>query len=449
MKGVLYPRLYLRMALYIGAALLAFVLIGALAFASIAAWELRGYLETRNSAVGNEAARIIRDGGRPALEQWLRAATDIPGDADVYVFDTTGRDVLGRPIPDLYLEFVQSALTAARVETSGNFRPIRLTAQIVGPDGAVYSILIVPRNVTLLGSIAAAGGLLSVALIVIAIVAWLIAGRIGRPIGELQQAVRNLAAGDINARVPDSIASRPDELGQLAHDFNAMAEHLNQLIEGREQLMRELSHELRSPLTRLQAAIALAGARNSLAAGERERIEREIGRMNQVIGDILRYSAIDASVSMQIRLVRLDRLLATLVDVEEIEARSRSCTLRLECERNLEVAGDTELLNSAFENILRNAIRYAPPDSIVTVAARRIGEEIIVDISDSGPGVPADKLERIFEPYVQAGNKDGGTGLGLAIVRRVIERHGGNVHAENRADGGLQVTARIPAADFS
>jgi len=448
-KRLPYPRLYLGMALYIGASLAAFVLIGALAFAAIAAWELTGYLETRNSAVANEAAKIMRDGGRPALETWLQAGTDIPGDAAVYVFDNEGADVLGRPIPELYSDFVASALTAAKAESNSNFRPIRLTAQIVDDNGAVYSVLIVPSNVTLFGSIATVSGLIAVALVVIAIVAWLIAGRIGRPIGELQEAVRNLAAGDIHARVPDSIARRRDELGQLAHDFNSMAEHLNQLIEGRERLMRELSHELRSPLTRLQAAVVLAASRNSLAADERERIDTEIERMNRVIGEILRYSALDNSVSMQIRLVRIDRLLQRLIDTEEIEAQAVKCELRLEAMPNLEVAGDPKLLNSAFENIVRNAIRYAPENSVVRITAEHDDGAICISVSDQGPGITAEKIDGIFEPYVHAGDERSGTGLGLAIVRRVIERHGGTVSAKNLSEGGLQVTATIPAADFN
>jgi two-component system sensor histidine kinase CpxA len=448
MKRLPYPALYIRMALYIGAALTAFVLIGALAFASIATWELAGYLETRNSEIGREAAGVVKTEGRAGLERWLGNEATVPQDASVYILDASGLDILGRPVPDIYKEFVASSVVGSH-EAEDNFRPVRLTSEIVTPDGEVLSIFIVPSNITLLGSLTTGLALLAVALLVIASVAWLIAGRIGKPIGELQRAVRNLAAGDIDTRVPESIAKRPDELGQLAGDFNAMAEHLNQLIKGREQLMRELSHELRSPLTRLQAALALAAARNQLGKDEQCRIENEIAQMNKVIGEILRYSALDSSVSMTIRLVRIDRLLRRLVEVEEIEARSAGCSIELDSERNLEVAGDPELLNSALENILRNAIRYAPAGSVVSLQALRDGGDICVTIRDRGPGVDEDQLERIFEPYVRNGGDSGGTGLGLAIVQRVIERHGGSVYAECAAEGGLTMTARIPAADFS
>ena len=448
MKRLLYPALYIRMALYIGAALTAFILIGALAFASIAAWELTGYLETRNSEIGREAARAVKTGGLPELQRWLQSEAAISPDASVYILNSEGADILGRPVPDIYQEFVASSIVGSH-DQEDNFRPVRLTSEIVAPNASVYSVFILPSNITLFGNLATALALIAVALLVIASVAWLIAGRIGKPIGELQRAVRNLAAGDIDTRVPESITRRRDELGQLANDFNAMAEHLNQLIKGREQLMRELSHELRSPLTRLQAALALAAARNQLGKDEQRRVENEIAQMNKVIGEILRYSALDSSVSMKIRLVRIDRLLRRLVEVEEIEARSAGCSIELDSERDLEVAGDPELLNSALENILRNAIRYAPAGSVVSLKALRDGGDICVSIRDRGPGVDEDQLERIFEPYVRNGGDSGGTGLGLAIVQRVIERHGGSVYAECAAEGGLRMTARIPAADFS
>ena len=451
-----YPALYVRMAFYIGAALTAFVLIGALVFASVASWELTGYLEARNSEIGDEAARILNTEGREGLRQWLRTEATIPDDATLYIMDSAGDDILGRPVPGAYKDFVVASAEAAH-QHEDNFRPVRVTPELVAPDGTVYSFLVVPSNITLFGSIATALGLIAVALLVIASIAWLIAGRIGRPIGELQQAVRNLAAGDINARVPESIARRNDELGQLADDFTDMAEHLNTLIQGRERLMRELSHELRSPLTRLQAALALAAARNRLNEDEQRRVDHEITQMNKVIGEILRYSALDSSARMNIRLVRVDRLLRELIDLEELEAQSAKCTLHMKAERNLEVVCDKDMLNSAFENILRNAIRYAPAGSTVEVDACReeSGDaegrhaDIRVTFSDSGPGVPSEQLQRIFEPYVRVGNDSNGTGLGLAIVKRVVERHGGRVHADRSEGGGLSVTVWIPAADFA
>jgi signal transduction histidine kinase len=193
---------------------------------------------------------------------------------------------------------------------------------------------------------------------------------------------------------------------------------------------------------------------------ECERIEQEINRMNRVIGEIMSYSSLDAAVAPKRRLMRIDRLLASLVGVEEIEATNSGCRIELQADADLTVAGDPELLNSAFENILRNAIRYAPQDTVVDIVARHVpgsadstrAGNIVVDICDRGPGVPARDLERIFEPYarVSTGNHSpDSTGLGLAIVKRVIEQHGGSVRAHLRKGGCLIVTVQLLAADLS
>ena len=173
--------------------------------------------------------------------------------------------------------------------------------------------------------------------------------------------------------MPATITRRRDELGALAADFNSMADKLAALLASRQQLMGELSHELRSPLARLQAALALAEHRQSIGTTERERIEQEVQRMNLIIGDLLRFSRLDAAAAIVRRLVRLDSLLAELMRDEEIEAAAHPCRLALNAAPRLEMIGDPHLLRSGFENIVRNAIRYAPPDSVVDVVAKRDG----------------------------------------------------------------------------
>jgi two-component system OmpR family sensor kinase len=446
--------LYTRMALYISAALAAFVLIGAASLASIAAWELRGYIETRQSSLGIQAAEVLASGGKAALLSWLQNDAEIPADVSVYILDETSQDLLGRKLPDQYTDFIDEFVTGHPTAPDSNFRNVRLAPQLIDADGSTYAFLVLPKSISLWGSPATAIGLLAAAILVIASVAWLIARAFSRPINELQLAVRELASGDIRARVPAAIAERGDELGALAADFNSMARQLTELIEGRENLLREMSHELRSPLARLQAAIALAAERNSLEQGERKRIDLEIGRMNRVIGEILHYSSLEASAAPKRKLVRIDKLLQELVAVEEIEATDKGCSLKLNTDSDLAVVGDPELLQSGFENILRNAIRYAPKDSVVSLSARPPDflANFVFKISDRGPGVAAEHLQNIFEPYfrVSSGNHDqDSTGLGLAIVKRVFERHAGQVSARNRYGGGLSVVVHLPGAELS
>jgi len=221
------------------------------------------------------------------------------------------------------------------------------------------------------------------------------------------------------------------------------------LLASRSQLMGELSHELRSPLARLQAALALAAHRGSIADNEVRRIETEVQRMDQVIGDLLKFSRLDAAAPIQQRLVRIDELLQALTRDEELEAAGRDCRIDLHAPSGEPVVGDPELLRSGFENVLRNAIRYAPPKSAVTVELARSADFHAVTISDRGPGVPSAQLEQIFEPYVRVPDGTGGTGLGLAIARRVFEAHGGSVTASLREGGGLCVRMQLPAARLS
>jgi signal transduction histidine kinase len=348
----------------------------------------------------------------------------------------------------------------ADAESRENYQPVRLAPELTAPDGTRYAFLVLPEGISVWGSPATALGIIAVAVVVIASVAWLIARAFSLPIGELQLAVRELASGDTSARVPASIASRNDELGALAADFNTMAARLAALLENRQSVMRDMSHELRSPLARMQAALALVEHRNRQASDEDiatnlARIEHEIGHMNEVIGEMLRYSSVDTTISPQRRLVRIDRLLNELIEIEEIEAIDKGCRLTLDTESNLTVVGDPELLRSGLENIIRNAIRFAPPDTAVEVAARRSAHKandlIAISVEDRGPGVAAEHLENIFEPYFRIAEEQDnqlGTGLGLAIVKRVFSSHGGAITARQRAGGGLVLEGWLPAANL-
>ncbi|MBL8199714.1 MAG: HAMP domain-containing protein [Chromatiales bacterium] len=443
-----FRRLYWRIALYIGIALAAFVLLGVVSVGLVASSQLANYAATRQSPLGREAAAVLSAEGRPGLENWLRSAA-VPRGVIILVLDSESRDILGRQVPREYASFVRQSVVGPAEIPARNYRPVRLAPQLIGPDGEAYAFLVLPNEIKLWGSAATAIGLALVALLVIASVAWLIARAVGRPVAGLQLAVRELARGRIDTRVPDSLAGRRDELGALAADFNSMAAQLQELLEGRERLMAELSHELRSPLARLQAATALAAQRPGAKPAEAARVEQEIRRMDQVIGDLLRYSRLGATGTVSRRLVRIEVLLAELAADEEIEARARGCDIELRTAQDLLVVGDPELLRSAFENILRNAIRYAPGGSRVRVDAVRAGDEVQVTIADRGPGVPVAILSQIFEPYFRApgtAGGTGGTGLGLAIARRVFEAHGGSVQASLRDGGGLRMDARLPAA---
>lgn len=454
--------LYWRLFLTVAAAIVLFIALALVTLALLVSHELDGYVHARQSPLGQQAADVFTRGGRAALRSWLTGgATGIPGDVTVYVVAPDGSELLGRELPGWSARMMRAIAAHGPDPHPDNYRPTVLAPQLIGPDGDVLSLFVMPRNVGPWGSGTTTLALLALALLVIAAAAWLVARALTRPISELQLAVRGLASGRIEARVPERIAQRGDELGTLATDFNAMAERLAQLLEHRERLLRDVSHELRSPLTRLQAATVLAAHRGGLAPDDRERIDREIRRIDVLIGDILRYSRLGDAGSMARRLVRIDELLRDVARDGELLAAGRGVTLRLLAAPGQVAVGDPALLRSAFDNLVRNAIRHSPPGSEVEIAAAT-GDTIDIEVRDRGEGVPAQYLERIFEPWFRVprepapgggpsvdggGSTDGG--LGLAIARRVFGLHGGDVSARLREGGGLTVAARLPPAQVS
>lgn len=444
-------RLYWRMATYIAAAILGFVLLGIGSLAIVASGELENYLSARKGDLGRDAARVLASEGLPGLRTWLQTPENIPDGVAVFVLDESGRDIRDQELPAVYQNFVSRFVLPGEGDAREprNFRPLRLAPQIIAPDGSAYAFLLVPERVAPWGSLASLSALIAAALIVIAVVAALIARAFSRPLGDLQVAVREFADGRTTARAPAALSARRDELGELARNFDAMAMRLESLLNTRQQLMRDMSHELRSPLARLQAALALIESKQPLPAAEHARIVDEIGRMDRAIGDALRLSKLETAPIASKHLLKLDRLLEELVLDEQVEAEAHRLRLRLQAQPELEMVGDPALLRSGLENVLRNAIRYAPAESAVTIEARGDGGLLEVQIEDRGPGVPDSLLERIFEPYARFADDAGdarGSGLGLAIARRVFELHGGSIVASSAQPRGLRVTIRLPAA---
>jgi len=447
--------LYWRLFLTVAAAIVLFITLALATIALLVSHELEGYVHARQSPLGRKAADALTAGGIDGLRTWLeRGDTGIPGDVTVYVVAPDGSELRGRELPGWAARTMRAIAAHGPEPHPDNYRPTILAPQLIGRDGEVLSMFVMPRNVGPLGSGTTTLALLAVALLVIAAAAWWVARALTRPITELQIAARSLARGRVDARVPAHITRRTDELGALATDFNAMADRLATLLEYRQRLLRDVSHELRSPLTRLQAATVLSAHREGVSALDRERIDREIRRMDVLIGDILRYARLDDTAAMTRRLVRIDELLREIVQDAEIEATGAGIELQLRTAPDLLVVGDPGLLHSAFENLVRNAIRHSGKGGAVNVVAAP-GEEIHVEILDAGPGVPEQYLERIFEPWFRVPRAEGappapgGTGLGLAIARRVFTLHGGWVVARRRPAGGLALNVGLPAAQVS
>src|SRR5580693_8490182 len=264
------------------------------------------------------------------------------------------------------------------------------------------------------------------------------------PVRRLRAVVDCFGRGDFSARAP---ANRKDELGELARSFNQMASRIQTLLSAERRLLLDISHELRSPLARLGVAVELARSgedRESML----DRIQKESERLNELVAELLQVTRVEGDPSMQkMETVRLDELLGDLVYDSLLEAKAKDCTLLLKAPLPVTLTGDEELLRRAVENVIRNAIRYAPPGTPVDIELKRSGDVAEICVRDYGPGVPEEALPRIFDPFYRVDSDrnrvSGGLGLGLAIARRSVELHKGKLTARN-ANPGLLVTIELP-----
>ncbi|NEX59577.1 HAMP domain-containing protein [Noviherbaspirillum sp. 17J57-3] len=288
-----------------------------------------------------------------------------------------------------------------------------------------------------------------IALLASLVTAWLLAWYFAKPIRSLRAAFDDAAAGRLDTRAGPAMGRRRDELADLGKDFDRMATQLQALVEGQKRLLHDVSHELRSPLARLHAAIGLMRQRPEKAEAMIERIERESGRMDKLIGGLLTLSRLESNGdSMLKESLVLGDLAADVVEDASFEARANGKEVRLHLGCQALIKGRAELLNSAIENVVRNAVRHTAGGTSVEVVVEQSGRETArVLVRDRGPGVPDADLENIFKPFVRSSTDTSvaGHGLGLAIAQRIVLAHGGTIRAFNAPDGGLNVELRFPA----
>jgi two-component system, OmpR family, sensor kinase len=396
--------------------------------------------------VVRSAAATLRYGGvaalRDLLGDWIRH-----GHGHLYAVDAAGRDLFGRPVP------APALAEARRLAGSAGGSPI---AQGVALPGGVSYLLFIPNETLPLklrlmeqrsppppGVTVAIGILVSLGFS--ALLAWYLS----RPIRYLRWAFAAVSRGRLETRVTAMMGRRRDEIADLGRDFDRMAQQLQQLILSQQRLLHDVSHELRSPLARLQAAIGLARQDPRKTEASLDRIERETTRLDELVGEVLTLSRLEAGTGAG-RRERLDlvELVAAVADDARYEAQAHG--------RDVGFAGTGEmlaevhghLLHQAFENVIRNGVKFTGEGTAVEVEVARAasGGAMTVTVADRGPGVPERELESIFEPFYRGehGDRADGFGLGLAIARRAVEAHGGRVRARNREGGGLVVEIALP-----
>jgi two-component system sensor histidine kinase CpxA len=299
---------------------------------------------------------------------------------------------------------------------------------------------------------------LLVVLVIGGIFCYWLARYLTQPILKLRTTTNELAEGNLGARVSTKLAKRRDEVGQLGRDFNSMAERLESMVKAQQRLLGDISHELRSPLARLGVALGLARQRSGPEAnGALDRIERESDNLNEMISQLLTLTRLESGTDGRKRTnVDLAALVKEVADDADFEARSLNRAVQVVSSDNCSIKGVEELLRSAVENVVRNAVRYTPEGTAVEVALMRQNGHALISVRDRGNGVPAEALEKIFRPFYRTEDardrqSGGGTGLGLAITERAVRMHGGSVQAVNIPGGGLAVEMKFrqDLQDFS
>ena len=278
----------------------------------------------------------------------------------------------------------------------------------------------------------------------------LLAWYFSRPIRALREAFDAAANGDLAPRFANADASgkRGTELNDLGRDFDIMTARLRSLIDGQTRLLHDVSHELRSPLARLQAAIGLAHQQPEKWSASMERIERESVRMDKLVGELLTLARLEAgAIKGAQEDISMQDLLDQIADDARYEAASQQRSVLQEGEADVQVMGQPDLLGRAIENVVRNAIKHSPEGGEVQLQVRALPEasQLVIRVLDRGPGVSPADLDTIFQPFFRSSNASTeGHGLGLAIAQHVIEAHGGSIKASNRAGGGLCVEMILP-----
>jgi two-component system sensor histidine kinase CpxA len=329
----------------------------------------------------------------------------------------------------------------------------------IGPSGRQYVLVLTSEFP--LGRMIVLGGQpivqvvpLLTALLVEGGFCWWLARHITTPVLQLRAATQHLADGQLTTRVGRLVTRRHDELADLGQHFNQMAARLEALLTSQQLLFRNVSHELRSPLARVQVALGLLRQHTGAeAARYLERIEREVDRLNRLIGQLLTLARLESGVEVaQGEVCDLRALVQEVVADGDFEAQARQGAVMLVSAEACCVSGTTELLRSAIENVVRNAVRYTTAGTTTDVRVYGHGapeaRHAVIEVRDHGPGVPEEELAHLFQPFYRLAQartpQPGGAGLGRAITERVVQIHRGTLAAANAPGGGLLVRIQLP-----
>lgn len=399
-----------------------------------------------------EAVKAYESGGPEAFARFSQSNDDDTA-KQLFLLDGFYKDVLSRRLTNDGLRVAHAAKDGQLVVLRARIAAYKF----ISPSGHPYILVLYlkPGMREIRDAFLGEGLPYTISLILlVTVLCFALAHHIASPIHSIQSTARRVAQGDLKARVPSTVSRRFDELSSLAKDFDSMVGRLDLLIQTQKNLLNSVSHELRSPLARINLSLALLKKRSSAESDDMfQRLDRDVARIDLLIGQLLTLSRLEAELSSA---AREDLDLAQLVEAAaadgNFEAQAVGKSVSLHSPDSVIVGNaDPHALRSACENIIRNAIRFTPPGSnvlIVLEVDQSVPEPIaIVTVQDHGPGVPEDSLLAIFQPFYRVnGDVEGteGNGLGLAIASEAIRLHRGTISAANLRPTGLEITIRLP-----
>jgi two-component system OmpR family sensor kinase/two-component system sensor histidine kinase CpxA len=406
----------------------------------------------------SSAQLMLQRGGEPLLIEWLITFEQHPN-VNAYVFDQQGSSILGGEVPVSVSEYAFSASDFHVKVQPLNRSEILVKAPLTSQQGGVYLLVVEflhPFAVLDVKSYIALG--LSVAIVFFAGIGFLLSGYLSRPMRRLQKTVKAIAAGDLSARSGSRLRRRRDEIGDLSREFDVMADRVQALLADQKGLLRDISHELRSPLARLQIATELA----RLDAGEEiveylDRIDLETGRVNDLIADILLLAKLEVDRHPeQWQATDLVNVVEQIVHDAHFEQQAQVIKF-IHPKKPCLVMAEGKLLSSAFENLIRNALLHTFEHTKVEITIKEIDSDFAIIVRDHGPGVAEEHIQHLTQPFYRAEHAreriaqnikkqvsgGRGYGLGMAITHRVIRSFDGQMAIRNHPEGGLEISCYL------
>ena len=391
-------------------------------------------------------AQIHSSQGEPGVREFVNRIHEVETVTEVNLVRRDGRVWLS-DAHDVsnYRDLINNTFNSSTVEVELNSMDTALTARNLKlANGDEYALVMRwdrLRPVPFFGESQMRYIRYAALLLTALLVCYALARYLSSPIQKIRRATQKLAEGDLATRVGDKVGNRRDELAVLAKDFDVMAERIESLVTSQQRLSRDVSHELRSPLARMNVALEIAKQRsNGDSSPVFERIEAESNRLNEMISRLLTLSRLETgSQDFERAEIDLKALVEHVASDADFEATAVGKSVRVTRADTCSIEGSYELVASAVENVLRNAVRYTRSGSSVEVSLKSQNGNATVSVLDHGGGVPDDQLQKLFRPFYRVGEArdrgSGGTGLGLAIAEQAIKAHKGRIHARNHDDG--------------